>query len=792
MRIIFNLYIILIFCIFSLPGIGQDTTCVGPVAQLEWKYWLGLSGSDIDILYDHQYFPQSPDGKLNVSNIISPSNFDEYFGSSVTGFIKVPESGIYRFNITSDNKSEFYLSTDTDPLNKSLICYCPGPTQADQHGKYNQQTSADISLTAGSYIYFEMNLKERTGYDHAQVFWRTPSQSGNAWQEFPSNILYAYTCDVECDVVGTPCDDGNPNTIDDRADGHCNCFGVPATNTNNCIGDRGEIQTLYYDNIGGVDIHWLRNNPNFPLLPDRVSTFDRIFMPGDYGDEYGSYIRGYINPPVTGLYVFNLVSNHSSEFYLSTDDQIPDSLDLICHIDGFCSLGQHYKYESQTSDSLYLESDKIYYFEILHKEKFNSDHVALYWRTPYAQTELWRIVDHIYLHKYACDLACLPAGTPCDDGDDQTEDDTINSNCDCVGTPCGGPCPEPVTYIPTDACNLENEHSHLEMDSWLSCQKTMNPNTIHGNSHFIMYDFGQQYKINSIRYWNYNVMQLTSLGARNVVLDYSTDGIEWQTADMYLWAEAPGIPSYAGDTLPGVAGITAQYILLTLMDNRSDGTCIGFSEISFDMDICGQAGSYCDDGDPLTVYDMYNENCQCVGLRLDSINDCDPASLIIGSQAHSSGVYDARLLIKSKARVVENTLVQYVAKREIILDPGFKTELGSGFLAIPADCSSSNLNMDITIPNIVENELDSDHIQMEYSESQNRLNIIFDNKFPQTVSVCLIDEFGRKIWLIYPTFYPTTGVYQKIVPLQKVKPGQYTILVNSAHGESRSKFVRLP
>ena len=54
-----------------------------------------------------------------------------------------------------------------------------------------------------------------------------------------------------CPAAGTPCDDGDPNTIDDQEDGNCNCAGTP------CHPDFGIMQDLYTSTNGP---QWKKKN----------------------------------------------------------------------------------------------------------------------------------------------------------------------------------------------------------------------------------------------------------------------------------------------------------------------------------------------------------------------------------------------------------------------------------------------------------------------------------------------------------------------------------------------------
>jgi hypothetical protein len=126
---------------------------------------------------------------------------------------------------------------------------------------------------------------------------------------------------------------------------------------------------------------------------------------------------------------------------------------------------------------------------------------------------------------------------------------------------------------------LETTHTPFEEDSWLSCQKGANPNPEHPNSHWIMYDLGYEYVLDSTHFWNYNVWANSDAGARDVVIDYSQDGTTWETLTTFILDKAPASYKYEGVAGPNFNGVTARYVLITALNNWGDGSCTGISEV---------------------------------------------------------------------------------------------------------------------------------------------------------------------------------------------------------------------
>lgn len=127
------------------------------------------------------------------------------------------------------------------------------------------------------------------------------------------------------------------------------------------------------------------------------------------------------------------------------------------------------------------------------------------------------------------------------------------------------------------------DHSINVSDSWLSCTENQNPNPYRGNTHWIMYDLGYDYKLGGTHFWNYNVDGNTNSGMRTISIDYSIDGVNWIELEEFELQEASEMSTYAGEAGPSFGGVTCRYILITAVDSWGNA-CVGLSEVMFDID----------------------------------------------------------------------------------------------------------------------------------------------------------------------------------------------------------------
>ena len=129
-------------------------------------------------------------------------------------------------------------------------------------------------------------------------------------------------------------------------------------------------------------------------------------------------------------------------------------------------------------------------------------------------------------------------------------------------------------------CNADR-HSAKITDQWMSCETSINPNTERGDSHWIMYDFGDDYALNASTIWNCNVYNQTDSGIQNYAVDISNDGETWLAQGEYELSQADASTFYEGEAGPNFNGLVARYVLITSL-NGFGGDCACLSEIRFE------------------------------------------------------------------------------------------------------------------------------------------------------------------------------------------------------------------
>ncbi len=128
---------------------------------------------------------------------------------------------------------------------------------------------------------------------------------------------------------------------------------------------------------------------------------------------------------------------------------------------------------------------------------------------------------------------------------------------------------------------LDHTHTPFDNDSWLSCEMSANPNPNRPVSHWIMYDLGYEYVLDSTYIWNFNTWGMSDVGIQEAVIDYSLDGVNWTTLDSFIIDQASASVKYQGMQGPGFEHEPARYVLLTALSNWGNTSCTGLSEIKF-------------------------------------------------------------------------------------------------------------------------------------------------------------------------------------------------------------------
>jgi len=136
------------------------------------EVWLGIGGTSISDLTSSPDYPDNPTFRDELTTFEAPTNWTDYYGTRIHGYLHPETDGSYTFWIASDDASELWLSTDSDPANAVLIANVPGWTSSRQWDKYPaEQQSASIPLIGGNKYYIMALQKEHGGGDNLAVAW---------------------------------------------------------------------------------------------------------------------------------------------------------------------------------------------------------------------------------------------------------------------------------------------------------------------------------------------------------------------------------------------------------------------------------------------------------------------------------------------------------------------------------------------------------------------------------------------------------------------------------------------
>jgi len=160
--------------------------------------------------------------------------------------------------------------------------------------------------------------------------------------------------------------------------------------------------------VSGGAVSNLTSNVNYPWNPN--SRFLEHSFEGptnwtnssDSGmDNYGTRIRGYLNPVTTGTYYFYIASDDAGELWLSTDDN-PANAVKVCQVSNWVHEYQWDAASEQKSSAKTLVAGQAYYIEARHKENTGGDTIAVGWEGPGI---IRQAITEAYLSPYVIDYA---------------------------------------------------------------------------------------------------------------------------------------------------------------------------------------------------------------------------------------------------------------------------------------------------------------------------------------------------------------------------------------------------
>jgi alpha-L-fucosidase len=165
----------------------RDGKPVSGSRQIEFKKVAGIPAMDVEnvstgIRYEYyegdwDFVPEFKTLKpikigITPAFDFSPQDNEEYFSFKYTGYIKIPEDGVYTFFTKSDDGSQLFIDNKMVVDNDGL------------HGAYEQQGA--LPLRAGFHG-IVVTFFEKTGSDMLEVYWKG---SGIKKEQISDNVLF--------------------------------------------------------------------------------------------------------------------------------------------------------------------------------------------------------------------------------------------------------------------------------------------------------------------------------------------------------------------------------------------------------------------------------------------------------------------------------------------------------------------------------------------------------------------------------------------------------------------------
>lgn len=383
-------------------------TCIGERSKVKIYRYDNIPGGDLNDLYEAASFPATPDFSEVTDFLGKPSaNIMNETGAMIQGYLTVPVTGNYKFNVTGDDETILFVSSDDDPANKQAHqCFVSSWTYMTEHDKFIWQSTSNIYMETGKYYYFEINEKEGSGSEHYSAFWQTPFTDEGQWKRIPATYVYAYDCEIACIEEGVPCDDGDPFTNNDQYDANCECVGTPCE-AEDC--DSPLANYIPYAKCDVTDL--LDNNEENNWLSCNISTNPNSI----YGD--GHWI------------MYDMGQRHELHESHFWNYNVEGSTNQ-----GFQSVAIDYSIDGETWTNF-----GNYNWPLATGEDAYSGFAGPDFMGTYAQYILITSLDAGEcrgLGKSSFTAVLCPlAGTACDDLEKYTVNDQYDENCECVGTP---------------------------------------------------------------------------------------------------------------------------------------------------------------------------------------------------------------------------------------------------------------------------------------------------------------------------------------------------------------------
>jgi len=112
-----------------------------------------------------------PSSTTRIESSEKSPNSGNNVANSISGYVVIPETGTYRFWISSDDEGALRLATNGDPASADRVAWLTNFSDQDDWTADPSQRSAAFELLAGQTIWIEAHNRDRGGPDHLQVGW---------------------------------------------------------------------------------------------------------------------------------------------------------------------------------------------------------------------------------------------------------------------------------------------------------------------------------------------------------------------------------------------------------------------------------------------------------------------------------------------------------------------------------------------------------------------------------------------------------------------------------------------
>jgi hypothetical protein len=148
------------FIVWLVAGVGLLHAQQGMLAE-RWQTQLPMMGMD---LFRKEINLRAPDVVSMTANALSLVEVAGNHGTRLRGRLVAPETGDYTFFVAGDDQCELWLSSDSSPFNRELICWSQ-EFASTLWNKFPSQRSKAIRLLHGPY-YIEGLMTNWGGSDY--------------------------------------------------------------------------------------------------------------------------------------------------------------------------------------------------------------------------------------------------------------------------------------------------------------------------------------------------------------------------------------------------------------------------------------------------------------------------------------------------------------------------------------------------------------------------------------------------------------------------------------------------